>query len=125
MPVMHLIGAEQHRTGTHRIHAPMIDGEGKPRRFSRDERAEGTQTVKTVEFRNGTASVDDVGLARWLKENGHAAEVFVPAYGLRQPGEGPVLGYDEGGNAVEVEPAKPTTVPGVEAAKSAGNGEKK
>jgi hypothetical protein len=109
MPDLYLIGGPSHRQGTHTVHCPKIDGEGKP--------ATGAEKgLVSVTFENGRASVDNVGIARWLQENGHASLLELPAYDLCQPGVGPVFDYDDAGNKVELEPAKPATVPPVDAA---------
>lgn len=106
-----LVGAANHKAGVHRIHAPALTAEGKP--LKRSEVEEGAPIVRTVEFLNGKATLDDAGLVRWLKENGHAAEVEVPAFGLMQPGKPAKVEFDEGGNPTVVEPAEPMSLPGV------------
>lgn len=115
MPTLYLIGAANHKIGVHRIHAPALTAEGKP--IKRQESEDGVPIVRTVEFIDGKVDLDDAGLVRWLKENGHAAEIDVPAYGLMQPGKAAKVEHDEGGNVVVLEPAQPAPVPGVTPAK--------
>lgn len=103
MPKLFLVGGSTHREGTHTIHVPKLDVEtGKPQ-----------PGITSVTFVDGAADVDDVGAAKWLQEKGHASAILVPAYGLCQPGKGPVLAYGEDGNAIEVTPAEPATLPAV------------
>ncbi len=89
MPKLHLIGAVQHRTGTHRCHSPILHPEtGFP--------ATGADKGSTyTTFEDGVADVDDVGTAKWLIENKYASLEPVEAYGLRQPGKGPVYEHDK------------------------------
>jgi hypothetical protein len=108
MPKLYLVGGKNHREGFHTIHSPKLDGEGKP------ATGEHKGTVSTV-FENGVAYTDDAGTAKWLQEKGHAAAIEVPAYGLCQPGKGPVLEFDDAGVATVVKDAEPAALPGVKA----------